>query len=140
MKEAERVFEHLQSHLKNGESQIHYHRFSGPVADESRMKIFSNNITQRFATALLCMVLLALMLFSGLLILIEHEHDCSGKECPVCALIDQAEATLTCLGVAEPISEAWVEFSNEKPHAWIRPSAPTHSSFTLVQLKVRQNK
>ena len=71
------------------------------------MKFFSNQFYQRFATGFLCMMLLTLMLFSCLLIVAEHKHDCSGPECPICSLIDQAEATLTCLGTAEHIPSEW---------------------------------
>ena len=104
------------------------------------MKLFSNHITQRFATAFLCIMLLTLMLFSCLLILVEHGHDCSGNECPICNLIDQAEATLTCLGTAEHIPNGWILLSKEHSVSRARPLQPASILITPVHLKVRQNK
>ena len=104
------------------------------------MNVFSNHSTRRFATALLCMVLLTVMLFSCLVVLIEHKHDCAGKECPVCALIDQAEANLTCLGMAEHISGECPLLPGSRFITRSARRLPGGISVTLVQLKVRQNK
>ena len=104
------------------------------------MKVFSNNFTQRFATGLLCLVLLAVMLFSGLFIVLEHKHDCSGEDCPVCLLLCVAEANLTCLGLAEHGAEEGPVLQNARISVWAQPYAQTCLYCSLVRLKVRQNK
>jgi hypothetical protein len=41
------------------------------------MRLFNDNQRQKHATALLCVLLLAVMTFSSVFILLEHDHDCS---------------------------------------------------------------
>ena len=65
------------------------------------MRLFNDNQRQKHATALLCVLLLAVMTFSSVFILLEHDHDCSGADCPVCLAIHQAKKNMTCLGLGE---------------------------------------
>ncbi|MBO7620961.1 MAG: hypothetical protein J6T06_10645, partial [Victivallales bacterium] len=65
------------------------------------MRLFNDNQRQKHATALLCVLLLAVMTFSSVFILLEHDHDCSGDDCPVCLAIHQAKKNMTCLGYGE---------------------------------------
>ena len=104
------------------------------------MKLFSNKHIQRRATILLCIALLAVMAFSSLFIVLEHEHDCSGADCPICFLLHQAEENLTCLGLAEHSFCEWAVSPAQIIKEWILPCCQFTIPFTLVHLKVRQNK
>ena len=103
------------------------------------MKLF-NRHTQRRATILLCMFLLAVMVFSSVFIILEHEHDCSGADCPICCLIHQAQDNLTCLGLGEnsvgKIDIIPAQNVRERASFIIQRAVP----LTLILLKVRQNK
>ena len=104
------------------------------------MKLFYNRHTQFRATILLCMFLLAVMVFSSVFIILEHEHDCSGADCPICCLIHQAKDNLTCLGLGQnsvgKIDIVPAHFVKERPPVHIQCAVP----LTLILLKVRQNK
>ena len=104
------------------------------------MKLFNDNHRQKQATALLCVLLLAVMTVSSAFILLEHDHDCSGDDCPVCLAIHQAKKNMTCLGYGEgsivqtmPSARPIVQFK-------ILPIELAALPATLVLLKVRQKK
>ena len=55
--------------------------------------------TKRLAIAL-SLLLVFVMLFSHLFVIAEADHDCSGEDCPVCAVIALCQNTLKVLGEA----------------------------------------
>ena len=105
------------------------------------MRLFNDNQRQKHATALLCVLLLAVMTFSSVFILLEHDHDCSGADCPVCLAIHQAKKNMTCLGLGEGNMTASVpsQAPSLQQHRFYA-AVPTAVPATLVFLKVRQNK
>ena len=105
------------------------------------MRLFNDNQRQKHATALLCVLLLAVMTFSSVFILLEHDHDCTGGDCPICLAIHQAKKNMTCLGLGEGSLMASVpsqvpSFQQHRFYAAVPSAVPA----TLVFLKVRQNK
>ncbi len=105
------------------------------------MNHFSKKQTQRRASVVLCALLLMVMVFSSLFIVFEHDHDCSGDDCPICVLLQQAEKNVTCLGEAESCGMAnWILPQSVIVQAWILPSVRNALPLTLIHLKVRQNK
>ncbi len=48
----------------------------------------------KIAAGALGLFILAALLFSSFLITEELDHDCSGHDCPVCALIEQCKSAL----------------------------------------------
>jgi hypothetical protein len=105
------------------------------------MRLFNDNQRQKHATALLCVLLLAVMTFSSVFILLEHDHDCSGADCPVCLAIHQAKKNMTCLGLGEGNMMACIpsqvpSLQQHRFYAAVSAAVPA----TLVFLKVRQNK
>lgn len=105
------------------------------------MRLFNDNQRQKNATALLCVLLLAVMTFSSVFILLEHDHDCSGADCPVCLAIHQAKKNMTCLGLGEGNMTASLpsqipSLQQHRFYAAVSAAVPA----TLVFLKVRQNK
>jgi hypothetical protein len=105
------------------------------------MRLFNDNQRQKHATALLCVLLLAVMTFSSVFILLEHDHDCSGADRPVCLAIHQAKKNMTCLGLGEGNMTASLpsqapSFQQHRFYAAVSAAVPA----TLVFLKVRQNK
>ena len=105
------------------------------------MRLFNDNQRQKHATALLCVLLLAVMTFSSVFILLEHDHDCSGADCPVCLAIHQAKKTVTCLGLGEGNMTASLptQTPSLQQHRFYA-AVPAAVPATLVFLKVRQNK
>ena len=105
------------------------------------MRLFNDNQRQKHATALLCVLLLAVLTVSSVFILLEHDHDCTGDDCPICLTIHQAKKNMTCLGLGEGNLTATtvVQAPLSLPcrfHAVVSAAIPA----TLVFLKVRQNK
>ncbi len=105
------------------------------------MRLFNDNQRQKHATALLCVLLLAVMTFSSVFILLEHDHDCSGADCPVCLAIHQAKKNMTCLGLGEGNMTACIpsQVPSLQQHRFYA-AVPAAVPATLVFLKVRQNK
>ena len=105
------------------------------------MSLFNNNQRQKHATALLCVLLLAVLTVSSVFILLEHDHDCVGHDCPICLAIHQAKKNMTCLGLGEgnmaTAAPSPIPSMNQcrfcTAMSLVRPA-------TLVFLKVRQNK
>ncbi len=50
------------------------------------------------AAGILCLMMLVIVLFSAFCVASETGHDCSGEDCPVCALIRQCENTMRSIG------------------------------------------
>ena len=48
----------------------------------------------RILTGIISVMLLVIVLFSAFYISAEAEHDCTGEDCQVCAVIQQSENTL----------------------------------------------
>lgn len=105
------------------------------------MRLFNDKQRQKHATALLCVLLLVVMTFSSVFILLEHDHDCSGADCPVCLAIHQAKKNMTCLGLGEGNMTASVpsQVPSLQQHRFYA-AVPAAVPATLVFLKVRQNK
>ncbi len=105
------------------------------------MRLFNDNQRQKHATALLCVLLLAVMTISSVFILLEHDHDCSGADCPVCLAIQQAKKNMTCLGLGEGNMTACIpsQVPSLQQHRFYA-AVPAAVPATLVFLKVRQNK
>ena len=92
-------------------------------------------------SALCCAVLLfALFVSLSLLVLESHHEDCTGANCPICALLQMAEDTLTAMGfgadfgVPTPISVPVIAQIS------LLPITPPPQHNTLVLLKIQQNK
>ena len=66
------------------------------------MTVFNRPKYKKSAAALLCLLLLAIMLFSAFYIIAESGHDCEDEDCPICACIRQCERTIhqACAGTA----------------------------------------
>lgn len=58
--------------------------------------------------ALMLLVLLLFLLTSVFFIAHEADHDCTGEDCPVCALIQIAESNLRQLGTGAPAAAALI--------------------------------
>lgn len=59
---------------------------------------------RRVFACVLCALLLFASLFSIFFIAAEANHDCVGEDCPICAVLAEAEETLDKLGTANPPS------------------------------------
>ena len=57
----------------------------------SKLKIFAG---------ILSVLMIVVVLFSGIVIALEAEHDCKGEECDICLCIEQCIFTLEQLGKA----------------------------------------
>ena len=105
------------------------------------MNHFCKKQTQRRTSVVLCALLLMVMVFSNLFIIFEHDHECSGDDCPICILLQQAEKNVTCLGEAE---------HGGIPYLFLTPASNVQTCIlpfyryalplTLIYLKVQQNK
>ena len=105
------------------------------------MRLFIDNQRQKHATALLCVLLLAVLTVSSAFILLEHDHDCTGDDCPICLAIHQAKKNMTSLGLGEGNLTATAVI--QAPLSLLcsfRAVVPAAVPATLVLLKVRQNK
>ncbi|MBQ6473881.1 MAG: hypothetical protein IJJ33_17975 [Victivallales bacterium] len=103
------------------------------------MRLF-NDHRQKRATVLLCVALLAILSLSCAFILLEHNHDCVGKDCPICLAIQQAQSNLTCLGLAENPPSANLPPPPGKQICAVSKRPIALLPATLILLKVRQNK
>ena len=105
------------------------------------MGLFNDNQRQKHATALLCVMLLAVLTVSSAFILLEHDHDCTGDDCPICLAIHHAKKNLTSLGLGEGNLTATdvIQAPPSLPCSF-RAVIPAAVPATLVLLKVRQNK
>lgn len=63
---------------------------------------------QKMAAWIACAAFVLITLCSLLFIVKEADHDCTGKDCPVCAQISEAEHILKKLGSGEPSVNAAV--------------------------------
>lgn len=87
-----------------------------------------------------CIVILMLsvMVFSVMFIVSETDHDCTGEDCPVCALIQQCEQTVRSIGGGASAAAVSLLFS-----AFIIAAFPipfiTILCYTPVSLKIRLN-
>lgn len=105
------------------------------------MRLFNDNQRQKHATALLCVLLLAVLTVSSVFILLEHDHDCTGDDCPICLAIHQAKKNMTSLGLGEgSLTVATVVQAPLSLPCRFRSVVPAAVPATLVLLKVRQNK
>ena len=85
------------------------------------------------------LMMLVIVLLSVFYIAAEAEHECCGEDCPVCACIQQCEATLRCIGdgsAEQPDADAPVVFIL---FVSVFVSAAVFQD-TLVSRKVRLNK
>ena len=105
------------------------------------MSLFNDNQRQKHVTALLCVLLLAVLTLSSVFILLEHDHDCAGHDCPICLAIHQAKKNMTCLGFGE--GNMAIAAPSPIPsinQCRFRAVVPAAVPATLVLLKARQNK
>ena len=58
------------------------------------MTVKTQNQIQRVTAVILCILLLSVMTLSVFYIAREADHDCTGADCPVCAMIQTAEQAL----------------------------------------------
>ncbi|MBQ7433527.1 MAG: hypothetical protein IJV50_08760 [Lachnospiraceae bacterium] len=65
---------------------------------ERMMTRQTQNQIQRVTAGILCVLFLSVMTLSIFYIVREADHDCTGEDCPVCAMIQTAEQTLQFLG------------------------------------------
>ena len=49
---------------------------------------------KRILSGTMAALFLAAMLFSSFFIAVEADHDCTGEDCPICAVVHQCENTL----------------------------------------------
>ncbi len=87
-----------------------------------------------------CIVILMLcvMVFSFMFIVSETDHDCTGEDCPVCALIQQCEQTVRSVGGDVSAAAVSLLFSAFIVAAFLIP-CNTILYFTPVSLKIRLN-
>ncbi len=110
------------------------------VMTQRRFPLFAlHRRAGRIVAALLLAALVAIGVFSTLFIAHAAGHDCSGHDCPVCALVVVCESNLRLIGSGyAPVSSAMVA-------AVILFAAPTalavrhRTHVTPVSLKVRLN-
>ncbi|WP_044915127.1 MULTISPECIES: hypothetical protein [unclassified Butyrivibrio] len=57
-----------------------------------------HNFIVNFLVAILGMTMVFVVLFSAIFVATESLHDCTGDECPVCAILHQCENNLNQLG------------------------------------------
>ena len=60
----------------------------------------SDRLKKRIVSVGMIALILAVMLFSAFFIAAEADHDCTGEDCPICAIIYQCEHTLRNVGNA----------------------------------------
>ncbi len=93
---------------------------------------------KKAAAGLLSALLLFVLLFSAFYIAEEHDHDCSGEDCPVCACILQCENTLHQMGSGVAVRTAVVTAIILILSVFVF-SLPVSVQETLVSQKIRLN-
>ena len=63
----------------------------------------SNRMSKKIISGVAAILFLAIMLFSSFYIAAEADHDCTGEDCPICAVIHQCENTLSSFGGSLPV-------------------------------------
>lgn len=92
----------------------------------------------RAAAALLAAVLVVLVAFSAAAVAAEADHNCSGADCEVCALVRTAVARFTLAGAAV-LTAVWPVLLLRCCEALTSGMARTAFSFSLIDHKVRLN-
>ncbi len=59
--------------------------------------------TRRFTAGIMGIMVLVVVLFSSVYLAHELNHECSGEDCPVCAVISQCENTLRQMGTGAAV-------------------------------------
>ena len=96
---------------------------------------------KRFIAAALCVVAVLVMTVSAAYIVHEagHGHDCTGEDCPVCALIAQVVQTQRWLGLALALAVALGFVLAAARFALTLPRTALSAECTLVSWKIRLN-
>ena len=100
-------------------------------------KVFRPNaLTRRVMAGLCAAFMLSVLVFSGVVVAAESDHDCSGHECPVCQEIQLCVANFQLMGSSARTDESplpFVSFSAAEPVFCVRRASAT----TLQSLDVR---
>ena len=67
------------------------------------MRVLGNLNKKKIAAGVVCILMIAAVLFSAFYISAESGHDCTGDNCPICACICQCEKTLHQMGDGTPV-------------------------------------
>ena len=86
--------------------------------------------------SVLCGVLVAALILSGLFVTTHLDHDCTGKNCSVCAMIFSCEQLIRSLTVVIALLVAAVEGARAVRYA-LHTANMQVSAPTLVALKVK---
>ncbi len=66
------------------------------------------SVFRRTAAAVVCLTMIAVILFSAFCIAAEADHDCTGEDCQVCVILHQCENILRRAGEAAAVLSAAV--------------------------------
>jgi hypothetical protein len=87
-----------------------------------------------------CALLIFLfLLFSVLFLVKEADHDCTSADCPICAEMQQCEASIRLLGAGHPASALSVKFDFTSIQILWAPSPVFFIFSTLVSEQIRMN-
>ncbi len=64
----------------------------------------NNSKKKKAAAILMSIMILGVLLLSVAFLIHEADHDCTGEDCPVCAMMQQCENTLSRMGTGANIS------------------------------------
>lgn len=74
------------------------------------MQKHSGRRIKRILSGTMAALFLAVMLFSSFFIAVEADHDCTGEDCPICAVIHQCENTLRSVNDGQAVQAVIVPF------------------------------
>lgn len=92
----------------------------------------------RFLSGVMALVIVAFLLLSIIFIVHEADHDCSGGDCPVCALIMQCENNLRTVGTGDT-AEAVSSVTSILIAVILMPLAAVAVVSTPISRKIRLN-
>lgn len=90
----------------------------------------------KIVAVLLAVTVLVVMLYSGLFIAAETDHDCVGEGCPICYQINACQNALKNLSLAVCAAVFTAAFTYTLCRT-VSACADVNSSYTLVSLKVK---
>lgn len=97
------------------------------------------NIKSKRITAWIAMAAVVLvMLFSVIYISKHADHECTGAECPVCAVMEQCGSNIKTIGtfVAVAVAVFFLDLFIQKSVQYV---IPVYSFYSLISQKVRMN-
>lgn len=79
----------------------------GSIWGTEQMNVSFSSTTKRIMAAVVTAAMLIVVLLSGLYIILEADHDCSGEDCHICECLENCQAVIHQTGSA-PVSNAAV--------------------------------